>query len=136
MSEVIVLDTHIWLWLINANFEQFPSHWRDQIESAVRVGISPISCYEIALAHKKGRIKLPSAAQEWFCKALAPAGIVVFPLTEAISARAVDLSPVHKDPFDRLIIATALVYEAKLASVDGLFPQYSELADHLMKQSL
>jgi PIN domain nuclease of toxin-antitoxin system len=29
MSEVIVLDTHIWLWLISANFDQFPSHWRD-----------------------------------------------------------------------------------------------------------
>lgn len=136
MSEVIVLDTHIWLWLINANFDQFPSHWRDQIELADCVGISPISCYEIALAHQKGRIKLPSTAQEWFSKALAPVGIVVFPLTEAISALAVDLSPVHKDPFDRLIIATALVYEAKLASMDGLFPQYSELADHLMKQSL
>jgi PIN domain nuclease of toxin-antitoxin system len=133
MSEVIILDTHIWLWLINANFEKFPAHWCDQIESAERVGISPISCYEIALAHKKGRIIMSSTPQEWFCKALAPAGIELFPLTETISARAVDLSPVHKDPFDRLIIATALEYGAKLASVDGLFSQYSELEACLMK---
>jgi PIN domain nuclease of toxin-antitoxin system len=133
MPEVIVLDTHIWLWLINANFEQFPSHWRQQIESATQVGISPISCYEIALAHQKGRIKLPSTAQEWFRNALTPAGIELFPLTEAIAARAVDLSAVHRDPFDRLIIATALEYMAKLASVDGLFSQYSELNIYLMK---
>lgn len=127
MPEVIVLDTHIWLWLINANFEQFPSHWRNQIESAIHVGISPVSCYEIALAHQKGRIKLSCNAHEWFHDALAPAGIELFPLTEAIAARAVDLSPVHKDPFARLIIATALEYKANLASIDGLFSQYSEL---------
>jgi PIN domain nuclease of toxin-antitoxin system len=133
MPEVIVLDTHIWLWLINANFEKFPTHWRGQIESAKRVGISPISCYEIALAHKKGRIRMSSTPHKWFCKALAPAGIELFPLTEAIAARAVELSSIHKDPFDRLIIATALEYGAQLASVDGLFSQYSELDACLMK---
>jgi len=136
MSEVIVLDTHIWLWLINANFDQFPSHWRDQIESANRVGISPISCYEVALAHQRGRIELPYSAEEWFQNALAPAGIELFPLTESVAARAVGLSPVHKDPFDRLIMATALVYKAKLASIDGLFSRYPELADYLMEQNL
>jgi PIN domain nuclease of toxin-antitoxin system len=133
MSEIIVLDTHIWLWLINANFDQFPSRWRDSIESATRVGISPISCYEVALAHQKGRIRLSSTAQDWFRGALTPAGIELFPLTEAIAARAVDLSPVHKDPFDRLIIATTLEYGAKLASVDGSFAQYSELENCLLK---
>jgi len=45
----------------------------------------------------------------------------------------VNLSPIHKDPFDRLIMATALEYNAKLASVDGLFFQYSELADFLLE---
>lgn len=66
---------------------------------------------------------------------MAPARIELFPLTEAIAARAVDLSPVHRDPFDRLIIATALEYDAKLASVDSLFSQYSELDACLMKQA-
>ncbi len=54
MPEVIVLDTHIWLWLVNANFEHFPSHWQDQIESATRVGISPVSCYENCFGSSKG----------------------------------------------------------------------------------
>lgn len=133
MSEVIMLDTHIWLWLINANFERFPAHWRDRIEAADRVGISPLSCYEIALAHQKGRINISSTPADWFRQALAPAGIELFPLNDAIAVRAVELSPIHKDPFDRLIIATALEYGAMLASVDGLFSQYSELATCLMK---
>ncbi len=50
MSEVIVLDTHIWFWLITQEFERFPAHWRNLIETADQVGVSPISCYEIALA--------------------------------------------------------------------------------------
>jgi PIN domain nuclease of toxin-antitoxin system len=133
MSEIIILDTHLWLWLINANFDQFPSRWRDEIESAARVGISPISCYEIALAHQKGRIQLPSTPQSWFDGALASAGIELFPLTDTIATRAVALSPIHRDSFDRLIIATALEYEAKLASVDSFFSQYPELDAYLMK---
>ncbi len=135
MSEVVVLDTHIWIWLVNRNLDRFPSEWVDRLESAERVGISPVSCYEIALAQEKGRLQLPSTAQEWFQGALAPLGIEIFPLTPIIAAQAVQLSPVHKDPFDRMIIATALAYQAKLASIDGVFSQYAELAGYLMESS-
>ena len=61
-----------------------------------------------------------------------PAKIELFPLTPAITVRAVNLYPIHKDPFDRLIIATALEYGAKLASVDSLFSKYPELESYLM----
>jgi len=132
MPQVIVLDTHIWLWLINSNFDQFPSSWREQFEIASRLGVSPISCYEIALAHRRDRIRLSGSIQSWFEGALAPAGIELFPITEEIAVTAVSLSPVHKDPFDRLIIATALVYKAQLASVDTVFPGYRELEAYLM----
>jgi PIN domain nuclease of toxin-antitoxin system len=132
MSEIIVLDTHIWLWLINANFEQFPSSWLTQFESADRIGVSPLSCYEIALAQKRGRLQLTCTAEEWFQGALAPAKIELFPITVEIAARSVELTPIHEDPFDRLIIATALEYGAKLASVDSLFSKYPELENILM----
>lgn len=78
-------------------------------------------------------MELPCTADQWFEEALKPAGIILFPLTPEISYQAVSLSAVHKDPFDRLIIATAIVYNAKLASIDGLFSQYSELDTYLMK---
>jgi PIN domain nuclease of toxin-antitoxin system len=133
MSEIIVLDTHVWLWFINGNLDRFPSHWLDKIEAASRVGVSPASCYEIALAHNRGRIELLSTAQAWFESSLTNAGIELFPLTEVVAVRAVELSPIHKDPFDRLIIATALVYGAKLASVDRVFCRYPELDTCLMK---
>lgn len=121
MSQVIVLDTHIWIWFVTQEFKLFPSHWREAIETADQVGISPVSCYEVALAQQKGRLKLPCSVALWLQDALEPTGISLFPLTAKIAYQAVNLSPVHKDPFDRLIIATALIYEAKLASIDGLF---------------
>ncbi len=76
------------------------------------MGISPVSCYEVALAQQRGRLELPCTADNWFQEALEPTGITLFPLTAQIAYQAVNLSPVHKDPFDRLIIATALAYKA------------------------
>lgn len=133
MSEVIVLDTHIWFWLVTQEWQRFPAGWREEIELAERVGISPISCYEIVLAQARGRLELPCAAEDWFRDALEPMDIVLLPLNAEVACRAVSLSAVHKDPFDRLIIATALVYEGRLASVDGLFPQYPEIQNRLLK---
>ena len=132
MSEIIVLDTHIWLWLINSNFDQFPSSWLERFELAEILAISPLSCYEIALAQSRGRLELTCSSEEWFSRALTPAKIELLPLTPAITVRAVNLSPIHKDPFDRIIIATALEYGAKLASVDNLFSKYPELENYLM----
>ncbi|GCL39036.1 type II toxin-antitoxin system VapC family toxin [Sphaerospermopsis sp. FACHB-1094] len=132
MSEIIVLDTHIWLWLINGDFDRFPSHWIERFELAESIGVSPLSCYEIALAHQRGRLELNYSPQEWIQRALTPAKIDLFPTTPEIAIRAVNLSPIHKDPFDRIIIATTLEYRAKLASMDGLFAKYPELNHHLM----
>lgn len=133
MSQIIILDTHIWIWFITQEFERFPSHWREVIETSEIVGISPVSCYEVALAQQRGRLQLPCTVELWLQEALEPSGIILFPITAQIAYQAVNLSPVHKAPFDRLIISTALVYQAKLASIDHLFSQYSELDRYLMK---
>ena len=132
MSEIILLDTHIWIWFINQEWKRFLSSWLNVIETAELVGISPVSCYEVALSEARGRLFLPCNVDQWFQEALAPSGISLFPLTPTISTSAVNLSPIHRDPFDRIIIATAIEYQAKLASIDGYFSQYPELATFLM----
>jgi PIN domain nuclease of toxin-antitoxin system len=133
MSEIIILDTHIWFWFINQEFERFPSHWEAKIETANRVAISPVSCFEIALAQQRRRLQLPCPTAQWLQDALTPAGIELLPLTPDIATGAVNLSPIHKDPFDRLIIATALIYQANLASIDKVFSQYLELDGYLLQ---
>ena len=86
----------------------------------------------MALAYQKGRLALDIPIQQWLLDALTPSGIELLPLTPEITLKAVNLSPVHKDSFDRIIIGTALEYKAKLASIDSLFPKYPKLKDYLM----
>jgi len=132
MSEVILLDTHIWFWWISQERERFPNAWLTLIENADQVVVSPVSCFEIALAQQRGKLDLPCATGEWLQQALTPAGVALLPLTAPISARAVALSPIHKDPFDRIIIASALEHQAQLASVDRVFANYPELNSRLL----
>ena len=129
---MIVLDTHIWYWWINLEHDRLPVGMISAIENAPRVGVASVSCFELALAHRRGRLELPLAPREWFSLALKGSDVEVLPLTPDIALRAVELSDVHRDPFDRIIIATALGLNAKLASVDGHFSAYPELENRLI----
>ena len=129
---MIVLDTHIWYWWINGDHGRLSSAQSDAVRVAGRVGVSAVSCFEMAQAVRRGRIELAVPLREWFVKALDGSRIEVLPLNPAISARAVELTDRHRDPFDRFIIATALEFDARLASADGQFRAYPELAERLL----
>ena len=130
---MIVLDTHIWLWWINRDPSRLKPAWTARIESAEPVGVSAISCFEIAWLAHHGRIELPIPADDWFDKALAGSGIALLPITPRIARTAVQLPEHHRDPQDRLIIATALTHDAILISVDEKFSAYAELTGRLMQ---
>ena len=129
---MIVLDSHIWYWWINQEHQRLSSGMMEAIETADRVGVSSVSCFELALAHHRGRLELPMPRNEWFALALQGSDIECLPLDERIAQKAVNLTEVHRDPFDRIIIATALHLDARLASVDGHFAAYPELAGILL----
>jgi len=129
---MIVLDTHIWLWWINRDPSRLKPAWTARIESAEPVGVSAISCFEIAWLTHHGRIELPIPEDDWFDKALAGSGIALLPITPRIARTAVQLPEHHRDPQDRLIIATPLVHDAVLISVDEKFSAYAELTGRLI----
>lgn len=129
---MIVLDTHIWLWWVNQDETRLKPAWRTQIEDRETVGVSAISCFEVAWLERHGRIVLPCAKADWFHKALDASGIRLIPITPEIASRAVDLPEHHSDPQDRIIIATALVETADLISIDGKFRLYQELSGKLI----
>jgi len=132
MPQVIVLDSHIWYWWVNLEHHRLPPNIVATIESAPRGGVSSVSCFVLALAHRRGRLELPLPLRDWFDRALAGSDVELLPLTAAISTRAVELSEVHRDPFDRIIIATAIESNGQLASIDGHFTSYPELAGRLI----
>ena len=131
---MIVLDTHIWLrWIIEGE-KNIPKGIAEAIQSEDRVAVSAISCFEVAQLLKRGRIELPVPLAVWLQGALEPAGIECLSVTCEISRDSVGLQEHHKDPADRIIITTALAYDARLASLDGTFTKYTELTERLLKE--
>jgi PIN domain nuclease of toxin-antitoxin system len=128
---MIILDTHIWLWWVNDNTDELKAEWRELIDNAAEVGVSAMSCFEVAWLDRHGRIALPQPRSIWFEKALYGSGISLLPISAEIASAAVDLPEHHSDPQDRIIIATALVMDCQLISADRKFPLYQELIGKL-----
>lgn len=133
---MILLDTHIWHWWVNQIPGRLSPATIDLIEDADEVGVSAISCFEMAWLVRHGRIELDLSFEEWL-QTVEQAGIVRFlPVTHRIGAAAVALPEHHKDPQDRLIIATALQLNARLLSFDGQFSLYRELDGLLLSANV
>lgn len=96
------------------------------------MAVSAISCFEVSLLVKQRKLELPLPVDEWLAEALAGSGVDCLPVTCEISRMSVTLHDKHKDPADRIIIATAIIHDALLASVDSVFPEYPELAGRLI----
>ena len=90
-----------------------------------------MTCWEMAWLVKHGRIALKLPVSDWL-KRVEENGIAIIPVTRSIAECAVSLPEHHKDPVDRIIIATAIEYKSQLLSVDGRFPDYQELAGLLV----
>ena len=133
---MIVLDTHIWHWWVNQIPGKLSASTVALIEEADAVGLSAISCFEMAWLVRHGRIDLDMAFDEWLRQVEAGRSVEFLPVTPWIGARAVALPEHHKDPQDRIIIATTLHYRASLISFDAQFSFYQELDGLLISANL
>jgi len=114
---MIVIDTHILVW-INLNPDKIPKSILNAIYSEKQLGVAAITLWEIAMLVQKNRLKLSVPVSEWLEEALSQDKIVLLPITPEIAVLSAGLK-MHGDPADRLISATALAHNCKLATVDG-----------------
>lgn len=129
---MIVLDTHIWHWWVNQIPGKLSPETIALIEEADEVSVSAISCFEMAWLVRHERINLNMSFDHWFSQIEYSTDIRILPVTAQIGIQAVALPEHHKDPQDRIIIATALLYDARLLSFDSAFPAYRELDGRLL----
>lgn len=119
---MIVLDTHIWIWWIHdapALTEQQKRCIRENEEEGL--GISVISCWEVAKLVEYNRLILPCSIQEWLEQATVYPGIQLLNLTPRIAVESTTLpGTFHRDPADQIIVATARLHDSPLltASVE------------------
>ena len=102
------------------------------INQADDVAVSAISCFEMAWLVRHGRIDIGGRFEQWLEDVDASQCVRFLPITPRIASLAVALPEHHKDPQDRLIIATALIHDAQLLSFDQAFPAYQELQGRLI----
>jgi PIN domain nuclease of toxin-antitoxin system len=123
---MIVLDTHIWIWWVHGD-AQLPAPYQAYIQAHEThgLGISAISCWEVAKLVEYGRLTLPIAIDVWLAQALAYPGIQLLELTPQVAVESTQLPDVfHRDPADQIIVATARVYSCALVTLDRKIRAY------------
>lgn len=116
---MIVLDTHVWLFWINDSLEELSMKAQKVIQSEKTIGISVISCWEIAMLVAKKRIKMSMDVQSWIDQALKYPGIKLLDLTPEIAVLSTRLpGDFHGDPADRFIAAICMDQKSCLISKD------------------
>ena len=123
---MILIDTHIWLWwatdpgrLSEAQIEAIESHESDII------GVSAISCWEVAKLVQIGRISLGRSVREFLALALSYPGIQLLPLTPEIAVASTQLpGEFRSDPADEILVATARIHRCSLVTSDRKLQAY------------
>ncbi len=123
---MIVLDTHIWVWWIH-NDARLTDEQRTMIQNSEDkgLGISVISCWEVAKLVELKKLVLHFPIDKWLDTALRYPGIRLLPLTPEIAIESTRLpGTFHRDPADQIIVATARLHNCPLLTVDAKILNY------------
>lgn len=129
---MLILDTHALYWWVNQTQGKLGQQQIDAIETSDSLAVSAMTCWEMAWLVKHERIDLKLPIADWLNQ-VEENGVAIVSVSRAIAERAASLPEHHKDPTDRIIIATAIEHQAQLVSVDGRFPEYLELGGLLIQ---
>ena len=126
---MIVFDTHIWVWWVHGD-ERLTNNQIEVIEANENdtLGISSISCWEIAKLTEHKRLDLPCSLNKWFQQALTYPGIRLLEVSPEIAVESIQLpGEFQNDPADQIIVATDRIYNCPLLTSDGKILKYSHV---------
>jgi PIN domain nuclease of toxin-antitoxin system len=120
----VLLDTHTFLWYV-LNDTQLSTAARKLIDDPANdVLVSPASYWEIAIKVSIGKYTLAVPYEEFMRNGIEGNAFEILPVEPSHTAALVAMPFHHKDPFDRLLIAQALVEHIPLVSVDAALDSY------------
>jgi len=120
----LLLDTCTFLWFQADSPELSPTARAHIIDPTHEVYLSAVSAWEIARKYNLGAISLPSHPSTLIPAVRQSSGIESLPLTEIDALGAEKLEFFHKDPFDRMLIAQALMGGLVIVTPDRAFEPY------------
>ncbi len=116
-----LLDTHILLWWLGPATRLSAAQWKviEQAGPDTPLWVSEITLWEVATLHSLDRIELQLPLRDWLEKATAPPLVRRLGISPAVAAEVAALpDSFHRDPADRILVATARVYGATLLTKD------------------
>ncbi len=123
----ILLDTHVFLWYISAD-PKLPASFRAPIvDRGNDVFLSAASVWEAVIKHGLGKLPLPEPPAEYLPAQRERHGIFALPIDEGAMARLARLPALHRDPFDRMLIAQSIQHGLTLLAVDDTIAKYGTL---------
>ena len=128
-GNVVVLDTHVWLDVAMGRGQAFARRVVQKLDKAAAAGslyVAAITPWEVASLARGGRIRVSSSVLEFIREALRETRTSVAPLDPSVAVDAVDLPGwEHRDPADRMIVATARHLGAVLVTRDTAILEYA-----------
>jgi PIN domain nuclease of toxin-antitoxin system len=126
----LVLDTHVWIWLMDQQTRELSRAAVEAIRHASRetvVYVSAMSLWEVSMLTARKRVSLSLDCLAWVQQAMRAPGVQVAALTASIAVDSTRLpgNP-HGDPADRVIMATARQLGARLVTCDRRILAYAE----------
>jgi PIN domain nuclease of toxin-antitoxin system len=115
-----LLDTHVFLWW-DSNGANLPAALRAAVASpGNQIYVSAVTVWEIAIKRASGRLEFSGSA----ARAIERHGFLALPITVEHAEWAGSLPPLHRDPFDRLLVAQAQLESLTLLTVDDQILRY------------
>lgn len=129
-APLTVLDTHVWIWVVERDRTALSAPAIEAIERAAGGGavrISAISVWEVAMLEAKGRISLSRPVDDRVYAALHAPGVRLLPLSPEIAIGSTRLPGEPRgDPGDRILMASARHLGGQLATCDREILDYAE----------
>lgn len=123
-----LIDTHVFLWAIDAP-EHLNIEERDVLEDAsVEVAVSVVSFWELSIKLSKGLLRLRTGKRgirhDFFAVQAGRASLAILPIAAAETEYVRELPGIHSDPFDRLLIAQAVLGNWSVMTRDRVIADY------------
>ncbi len=120
----LLLDTCTFLWVVGDS-PRLTLRVRELFQAPDnQVFLSAASAWEIAVKHELGRLPLPQAPDFFVREMRGAHGIDSLPIDEESALHLSRLPPLHRDPFDRMLVSQAIVHGLTILTPDPLITQY------------
>ncbi len=123
MTDAVLLDTCALLWL-GIGSSSLSLSARQTIEETETVFVSPVSLWEISNKYRQGKLKLSLPPREWFTRVCEKYRLTTLPISNETMFLAGEMEEHHRDPADRIIIASAKLANVAVVTADRNFPLY------------